>query len=55
MGKDEETLEQVSRRFTELDDAARRRAAERSAAGADPHAALAQESVMLAMVRVYNN
>ncbi len=40
--------------FPELDDAARRRAQVRTAAGVDAHAALAQESVMLHLVRAYN-
>ena len=55
MGKDQETVEQVSQRFTELDEAARRRAQQRTAEGADAHAAFAHESVLQAMVRVYNN
>lgn len=54
MNQEQETLEQAGRRFPELDDAARRRAAHRMAAGAEPHAALAAESVILQMLRVYN-
>lgn len=50
----QETFEQVGRRFPELDEAARRRVAVRMAAGAEPQAAFAQESVMLQLVRVYN-
>jgi hypothetical protein len=50
----QETFEQVGERFPELDDAARRRAAVRTAAGADAHAALAHESVVLQLTRVYN-
>jgi hypothetical protein len=49
-----ETFESVGRRFPELDDAALRRVAVRMAAGADAHAAFAQESVVLQLVRVYN-
>jgi hypothetical protein len=40
--------------FPELDEAARRRAEARMSAGVEAHAALAQESVMLHMVRAYN-
>ena len=50
----QETFEQVGERFPELDDAARRRAAARTAAGADAHAALAHESVVLQLTRAYN-
>jgi hypothetical protein len=49
-----ESLEAVGARFPELDDAARRRAAVRMEAGAEPHAAFAQESVALQLVRAYN-
>ncbi len=49
-----ETFEQVGELFPELDDAARRRAAARMAAGADAHAAHAQESVMLQLMAAYN-
>jgi len=52
--EDRESLEQVTRRFSELDEPARRRAAERMAAGEKPQAAFAQESVILHMVRAYN-
>ncbi len=51
---DHETAEQVGERFPELDDAARRRATDRVAAGTEAQAAFAQESVMLQMVRAYN-
>ena len=51
---DVESAERIGERFPELDDAARLRAAARMAAGAEPHAAFAQESVMLQMVRAYN-
>ena len=58
MGAKEEerarAFEEASRGFPELDDAARRRARQRTAAGAEPQAALAQESVMLNLVRAYN-
>jgi hypothetical protein len=49
-----ERAEQVGRAFPELDDAARRRAAARVAAGAEAHAAHAQESILLQLVRAYN-
>jgi ABC-type branched-subunit amino acid transport system ATPase component len=52
--EDRESFEQVTRRFPELDEAARRRAAERMAAGEKAQAAFAQESVILHMVRAYN-
>ena len=51
---EEENFEQADQRFPELDDAARRRARERVAAGAEAQAALAQESVMLQLVKAYN-
>jgi hypothetical protein len=51
---DRDAEERVSEHFPELDDAARRRAADRMAAGAEPHAAFAQESVMLQLMRAYN-
>lgn len=50
----QEEFAKASQGFPELDDAARRRAEERATAGTDAHAALAQESVMLNMVRAYN-
>jgi hypothetical protein len=53
-GGDGESFESVGERFPELDEAARRRVAVRMAAGADAHAAFAQESVALQLVRVYN-
>ena len=53
-GSAHETFEQVRERFPELDDAARQRAAVSTAAGADAHAALAHESVVLHLVRAYN-
>lgn len=49
-----ETLEQAGERFPDLDDAAVRRAAARAQAGADAGTALAQEWVMLHLVRAYN-
>ncbi len=52
--RDVESFEAMGARFPELDEAARLRAAVRMAAGADAHAALAQESVMLQLVRAYN-
>jgi hypothetical protein len=53
-GGDGESFESVGERFPELDEAARRRVAVRMAAGADAHAAFAQESVVLQLVRAYN-
>lgn len=53
-GGETESLERAGERFPELDEAARRRAAARMAAGTEAHAALAQESVVLQMVRAYN-
>jgi len=53
-GSSGESFEAVGRRFPELDEAARRRAALRTAAGVDAHAALAAESVLLQLVRAYN-
>ena len=44
-------FEEASRSFPELDEPARRRAAEKSAAGADPQAALAEESVLANLVK----
>jgi hypothetical protein len=52
--QDQEKNEQARDRFPELDDAARRRAAERIAAGAEAHAAFADETLLMQMVRVYN-
>lgn len=49
-----ESFERASRDFPELDEPARRRAEQRAAAGAEPHAALAQESVMQHLVGAYN-
>ena len=54
MKYDEESFDQADERFPELDDAARRRARERVAAGVEVQAALAQESVILHLVRAYN-
>ena len=54
MEQDRESAEAVGARFPELDDAARRRAAARMEAGTEAHAAFAQESVVLQLVRVYN-
>lgn len=51
----QEEFAKASQGFPELDDAARRRAQERAAAGAEAHAALAHESVMLNLVRAYNH
>jgi hypothetical protein len=50
----EETFEQVGQRFPELDEAARHRAVARVAAGIEAHAAFAEESVALQLVRAYN-
>lgn len=51
---EEESFEAAGERFPELDDAARRRARDRTATGIRAHAALAQESVILHLVRAYN-
>lgn len=49
-----DVLDEMSRGFPELDEAARQRAAARVAAGIEAHAALAHESVMLQLMRAYN-
>ncbi len=49
-----EMFEEMRERFPELDEPARRRVAARMAAGTEAHAAFAEESVMLQMVRAYN-
>lgn len=49
-----ESFEEASRGFPELDEAARRRAEQRTAAGQEAQAALAHESVMQNLVRAYN-
>ena len=54
MKPDDESFDDVDRRFPELDEAARRRARERVAEGAEVHAALAQESVIQQLVKAYN-
>ena len=54
MEQERETFEQLRQSFEELDDAACRRAAERMQAGERAQAAIAQESVMLQLVRCYN-
>ena len=55
MNQDQESFEQAGERFPELDEAARRRARERVAAGAEAQAALAQESVIQQLVQTYNS
>jgi hypothetical protein len=50
----QEAVDRMRDRFPELDEAAARRAAARAEAGADAHAALAHESVVLHLVRAYN-
>lgn len=52
--EDRESFEAIGEGFPELDEAARRRVAERMAAGAEAQAAFAHESVMLQLVRAYN-
>ena len=54
MDQERESADVVGARFPELDDAARRRAAARMEAGTEAHAAYAQESVVLQLVRAYN-
>lgn len=51
---DNETLEQLSARHPELDDATRRRAAVRIAAGADPAMAVNDETIWQQLTRAYN-
>jgi hypothetical protein len=51
---EDENFDQADQRFPELDEPARRRARERVAAGVEAQAALAQESVMLHLVKAYN-
>jgi hypothetical protein len=50
-----ETFEQVVEGYPEMDDAARRRAAARIAAGADAAHALNDEVVWAQLTRAYNN
>ena len=54
MESDNESFDQADQRFPELDEAARRRARERVAAGVEAQAALAQEAVIQQLVRAYN-
>jgi hypothetical protein len=51
---DRDPFEALGDGFPELDEPARRRAAARMAEGAEPHAALAHESVVLQLVQAYN-
>jgi hypothetical protein len=53
--EDKESFEQAGQRFPELDDAARRRARQQVADGADAQAALAWESVLQQLVQTYNS
>ena len=50
-----ESFEQMVERYPEMDEAARRRAAARIAAGADAAHALNDEAVWAQLTRVYNN
>ena len=52
--KERETFEQLMSRYPEMDEAARRRAANRIAAGADAVAALNDEAILSQLVRAYN-
>jgi hypothetical protein len=52
--QEQETFETARERFPELDEDARRRAAERIAAGADAYATLADETLLMQMVLAYN-
>ena len=55
MGHNEsESFEQAQKRFDDIDEAARRRAAARVAAGVQPYAALADAAVEMHITRVYN-
>ena len=49
-----ETFEQLTARFPDLDDAARSRAANRIAAGADAAVAVNDESIWQQLTKVYN-
>lgn len=53
-GNEKETFEQLVARHPELDDAARRRAAVRIAAGADAVAAVNDETIWQQLTKVYN-
>ena len=55
VSEDKESFEQAGQRFPELDDAARRRARQQVADGADAQAALARESVLQQLVQTYNS
>lgn len=50
-----ETFEQLVQRYPEMDDAARRRAVQRIAAGTDAANAVNDELVWNQLTRVYNN
>ena len=51
---DRETFEQLAARHPEMDDAARRRAADRIAAGADAAVAVNDETLWQQLTKVYN-
>jgi hypothetical protein len=51
---EKETFEQLAARFPELDDAGRRRAAVRIAAGADAAVAVNDETIWQQLTKIYN-
>lgn len=54
-GKERETFGQLVQRYPEMDEAARRRAVARIAAGADAAHALNDEVVWAQLTKAYNN
>ena len=54
-GQERETFEQLMKRYPEMDDAARRRAVARIAAGADAAHAVNDEVVWAQLTKAYNN
>jgi hypothetical protein len=54
-GQEQETFEQLTKRYPEMDEAARRRAVARIAAGADAAHAVNDEVVWAQLTKAYNN
>jgi hypothetical protein len=54
-GQERETFEQLMERYPEMDEAARRRAVARIAAGADAAHAVNDEAVWSQLTKAYNN
>jgi hypothetical protein len=54
-GQEPETFEQLMKRYPEMDEAARRRAVARIAAGADAAHAINDEAVWSQLTKAYNN